>query len=178
MANKNYVCTVCSQTFTRKWRGRVHNDNIHLGSGEIVRLIDYIIGRINGQYLPSDPSNYRRKNRNIYGNSGDKNSFDQMGTSLRSQRYNSYSQHPYDIPNASTSSASDQPQQFQEAIIKMAKLKKILSKCFPPNEVQEDLGVIWSLCLSRGDYSPLDKALKDYGVVDEFRKATDYLGKS
>jgi hypothetical protein len=98
--------------------------------------------------------------------------------SLSSQPYNSGSQYSYDTPNASTSSASDHLLQFQEAIIKTAKLKQILSNSSPPDEVQETLDVIWGFCLRRGDYTPLDKALKDFGVADEFRKARDYLDKS
>ena len=61
----NYVCTVCSQTFTRKYRGKIHNINLHLGMAPIVRLIDYIIGRIEGHYQPSDPLLYRRRNKII-----------------------------------------------------------------------------------------------------------------
>ena len=59
----NYVCTVCSQTFTRKYRGKIHSINLHLGMAPIVRLIDYIIGRIEGHYQPSDPLLYRRRNK-------------------------------------------------------------------------------------------------------------------
>jgi hypothetical protein len=39
----------------------VHRNNIHAGACDIVRLIDYMIGRTNGQYLPGDPSFYRRR---------------------------------------------------------------------------------------------------------------------
>jgi hypothetical protein len=59
----NYVCTVCSQTFTRKYRGKIHSINLHLGVAPIVRLIDYIIGRIEGHYQPSNPLLYRRRNK-------------------------------------------------------------------------------------------------------------------
>ena len=59
----NYVCTVCSQTFTRKYRGKIHNINLHFGMAPIVRLLDYIIGRIEGRYQPGDPLLYRRRNK-------------------------------------------------------------------------------------------------------------------
>ena len=39
----------------------VHNTNLHAGLAKIVRLIDYIIGRSNGEYVQSDPSLYRHK---------------------------------------------------------------------------------------------------------------------
>ena len=57
----NYVCTLCSQTFTRKPSGERHNLNLHSGMAAIVRFIDYIVGRIAGRYQPSNPLVFRRK---------------------------------------------------------------------------------------------------------------------
>ncbi len=59
----SYVCTICSQDFTRKESGRRHNTNLHSGTASIVRSIDYIIGRVSGYYLPSDPLLYRNKKK-------------------------------------------------------------------------------------------------------------------
>jgi hypothetical protein len=59
----NYVCTLCSQTFTRKPSAERHRINFHLGAAPFVRFMDYIIGRIEGRYQPSDPLLYRRKNK-------------------------------------------------------------------------------------------------------------------
>src|SRR5919108_759385 len=59
----NYVCTLCSQTFTRKLSVERHNLNLHSGMAAIVRLIDYIVGRIEGHYHPSNPLIFRRKNK-------------------------------------------------------------------------------------------------------------------
>lgn len=53
------MCTTCSQTFTRKASGTRHNSNLHFGTAEVVRLIDYVIGRSSGQYLPSNPRDFR-----------------------------------------------------------------------------------------------------------------------
>jgi hypothetical protein len=50
------------KTFTRKWRGKTHNLNVHGGSSMIVRMIDYIVRRVNGTYLASDPALFRRRN--------------------------------------------------------------------------------------------------------------------
>ena len=61
----NYVCALCSQTFTRKLSGKRHNINLHLGVAPIVRFMDYIIGRIEGRYRPGDPLLYRRRNMNL-----------------------------------------------------------------------------------------------------------------
>jgi hypothetical protein len=57
----NFVCTVCSETFTRKFGAKRHNDGTHAGTALFVRLIDYVTGRIEGRYQPSDPRLYRKK---------------------------------------------------------------------------------------------------------------------
>jgi hypothetical protein len=59
----NYVCALCSQTFTRKLSGKRHNINLHLGIAPIVRFMDYIIGRIEGRYRPGDPLLYKGRNK-------------------------------------------------------------------------------------------------------------------
>ena len=59
MNKPSYVCTLCSQDFTRKWTGKRHNQNIHFGQSKIVRLIDYIVGRLSGQFFPANPLEYR-----------------------------------------------------------------------------------------------------------------------
>ena len=62
----NYVCTLYSETFTRKPSGERHNLNLHSGMAPIVRFIDYIVGRIEGRYQPSNPLLFRRKNNDIH----------------------------------------------------------------------------------------------------------------
>jgi hypothetical protein len=59
----NYVCTLCSQTFTRKPSAERHRINLHFGTAPIVRVMDYIIGRIESRYKPGDPLLYRRRNK-------------------------------------------------------------------------------------------------------------------
>jgi hypothetical protein len=60
MNEKNWVCTTCSQGFTRKYGADRHIRNLHSGLAKKVRLIDYIIGRLSGTYSPADPSLFRR----------------------------------------------------------------------------------------------------------------------
>jgi hypothetical protein len=59
-----YVCSTCGQDFTRRYNASRHNENIHSNKAEIVRFIEYLIGRMSGKYLPGDPLLYRIKNRN------------------------------------------------------------------------------------------------------------------
>ena len=59
-----YVCCMCSQDFTRRYNANRHNQNIHSNKAQIVRFLEYLIGRISGEYLPADPLSYRLKNGN------------------------------------------------------------------------------------------------------------------
>jgi hypothetical protein len=61
MDSKTYVCALCSQDFTRKYSAHRHNRDLHHGQGTIVRMIDYVIGRIAGKYNPANPLAYRSR---------------------------------------------------------------------------------------------------------------------
>ncbi|MGB7881956.1 MAG: hypothetical protein WBL44_04470 [Nitrososphaeraceae archaeon] len=73
MKFKPYVCTLCSQDFTRKYSGYRHNRDLHNGHSKIVRMVDYVVGRISGQYHPDNPFAYRSKQKqyNPAGNHSD-----------------------------------------------------------------------------------------------------------
>lgn len=45
MSKPLYVCTICSENFTRKSDGDRHNRKFHSGEGQTIGLIDYLIGR-------------------------------------------------------------------------------------------------------------------------------------
>ena len=67
MSRPNYVCTVCSEHFTRKYSAYRHNSSLHGGRSEIVSYIEYIAGRSSGRYLVSHPS-WHRKQRQLQAN--------------------------------------------------------------------------------------------------------------
>ena len=61
MGRQNYVCTTCSEHFTRKYSAKRHNIAVHQNNGgEIVTLVEYIVGRKSGRYQATHPSWYRR----------------------------------------------------------------------------------------------------------------------
>ncbi|HZD34856.1 MAG TPA: hypothetical protein VE130_06595 [Nitrososphaeraceae archaeon] len=68
MKQPSYVCVTCSQSFTRKSSGKRHNLNIHSGMGCIVRFLDYIVGRVKGQYAAADPLSFRKNKGNNFRN--------------------------------------------------------------------------------------------------------------
>jgi len=63
MGRANYVRTICSEHFTRKFSGKRHNYSIHNGSAVIIPYIEYMAGRNSGTYQASHPSWYRRQSR-------------------------------------------------------------------------------------------------------------------
>jgi hypothetical protein len=64
MGKASYICAVCSQDFTRKWSGKRHNQDLHFGTAEIVRVLDYIIGRLSGKYFQANPLERRKRLKN------------------------------------------------------------------------------------------------------------------
>jgi hypothetical protein len=196
MANPNYVCTACSQTFTRKWRGKIHKRDIHEEGSQIVSMIDYIVGRTSGRYLPSDPALFRRKkgSKNRLGNhTEDRKSASGVASDnlSRSNEHavnedkgvlnkNHYGREhfSYFMDTGSPSSISTQQsngssspypiEETQEATIKLAEIKKLASKYRSPREVKDLLSEIMQACLVRGNNNTIDMAL------DSLRKAIAY----
>ncbi len=58
-----YVCTNCGQTFTRRSGAVRHNSNLHLNRGINVQMLEYIIGRCCGRFLPPNQLFNRRFRR-------------------------------------------------------------------------------------------------------------------
>jgi hypothetical protein len=64
MPRPNYVCTTCSEHFTRKYSAKRHNITVHHNNGgDIVTLVEYLVGRKSGRYQASHPSRYRRPSK-------------------------------------------------------------------------------------------------------------------
>jgi hypothetical protein len=96
MGGKTWVCTLCSQDFTRKYSANRHNRDLHQGQSKIVRMIDYVIGRIAGQYQPADPFTYRSSHRH-YGSTrshSDTKAFSFPPTSIAHDSQRKYSSTP------------------------------------------------------------------------------------
>jgi hypothetical protein len=81
MGRPSYVCATCSEHFTRKYSAKRHNENIHNGTAEIVRLIDYLAGRSSGRYMPDNP--FWHKQNNPYHNVGSATIVDSIGDTFK-----------------------------------------------------------------------------------------------
>jgi hypothetical protein len=184
MANPNYVCILCSQTFTRRWRGNVHNINIHGGMSQTVRMVDYIVGRVSGNYLASDPALFRRgraRNRQTASSV----SVNHRDTSYRrahsSSSQEGYFSHSHSNPPSPGSvqqfnpPSPDPVEQMEEATIKMAELKRLAKKYLPPGEVQNTLSLVSRACIDAGNNDPIDMQLKILRRAVELKEAQDYL---
>ena len=67
MGRPTYVCTTCSEHFTRKYSAKRHKITIHQNNGgEIVTLVEYLVGRKIGRYQASHPFWYRRNGKRTH----------------------------------------------------------------------------------------------------------------
>jgi hypothetical protein len=167
MRRPMYVCTTCSEHFTRRYSANRHNDKIHSGMAEIVPYIDYMAGRNSGQYLASQPSRYRSNqrytpsNRNYQGNFGSGTVAD-TGVAPRAEYF---VKGPF-LPNASSYSStttSRQPteagSQFQESNPKIEELRLLLAHYASQEEARQILE--WAkIGLRRGDEKFLNDKLQ------------------
>lgn len=61
----SWVCSICGEGLTRRTSATRHNRNLHSEKARIVRPLEYIIGRVKGEYpIPCDPLSYRRRTIN------------------------------------------------------------------------------------------------------------------
>ena len=61
MGRVTHVCATCAEHFTRKYSATRHNLTIHNSRGEIVPLLEYLVGRKTGRYHASHSSWYRSR---------------------------------------------------------------------------------------------------------------------
>ncbi|HZA42496.1 MAG TPA: hypothetical protein VE504_01855 [Nitrososphaeraceae archaeon] len=75
MSFKNYICVTCAQDFTRKYSAYRHNHVLHQDHGKVVRTLEYMIGRVTGDYIPADPVSFKRERRQRITGGGTSNGF-------------------------------------------------------------------------------------------------------
>jgi hypothetical protein len=171
MGRPSYVCATCSEHFTRKYSAKRHNNNLHNGTAEIVRLIDYLAGRSSGQYKPDNPFWY--KHNNPYDNIASKTVADNVGDAFQ-PRYIPQ-QKPLGISQNYTSPTSRPMARMNEGfgtglspvnILKIGELKRLVNKypryCTNPDGIIK-LAVYNSI---NGDNNLLDDKLEQLRSLD------------
>jgi hypothetical protein len=66
MGRVTHVCATCAEHFTRRYSARRHNLTVHNGRGEIVPLLEYLVGKSSGRYHASHPSWYRGSENRVH----------------------------------------------------------------------------------------------------------------
>jgi hypothetical protein len=62
MSKPNWACSGCGMYSSRRWSVERHILNLHDGSGNVVRFVDYLVGRKSGFYLPKFSPIFVKKN--------------------------------------------------------------------------------------------------------------------
>jgi hypothetical protein len=172
MGRPSYVCTVCSEHFTRKYSAKRHNENLHNGAAEIVKLIDYLAGRSSGQYMPNNPFWY--KHYNPYHNFGSATVADTIGDTFQSryipqqtplgisQNYTSPTSRPMARMDEGLGTALS-----QETMLKIEQLKRLVHKYRQYQDTDPNVIVEWAVyCSINGDNTFLDEKLAQLRSID------------
>jgi len=172
MVRITWVCATCGEHFTRKYSATRHNNNLHAGNGQIVRLLDYIVGRASGQYLPSDPRTRKNHNPLIHdytprwpskpvSQAGASN--DRPYPANNNDSNNMYENsdpffYCYPTPNT-INNADDKPaNKVQDRIQKYDEIRTLVAKYYIPEAVENTLAVVRGY-MNLGDDRLLDEQL-------------------
>ena len=180
----NYVCSTCSETFTRKASGLRHNLNLHFGTASVVRLIDYVIGRSSGQYLQSDPREFalvkRQKKfvpraKKILGDLDDY-SFLQR---LENGKQDSFSRNEEEIPflldldktSKRVALSKDTLDDYEIARAELAMIEQMLTHFYSKQIAQDTIRTLINISNVRGNYSAIHDALERHrkNIQNQFR---------
>lgn len=146
--HKTWVCTICSQSFTRNSSAKRHDINLHEGNADYVRYIDYEIGRIQGKYYQNDPALYKKKSFN-YNNLNLHTSKQSLNISSERTKL-SLDDHKYFNLNSFSYSNNDESSQTASFFDKSEEIMKIVNQI---NNIAKDvwpeslikLATIWLL---------------------------------
>jgi cell division protein FtsN len=136
MGRPNYVCTTCSEHFTRKYSAKRHNITVHHNNvGEIVTLVEYLIRRSSGKYQASDPSWYRRssKEKRIHNFGHTTTVADSVEDALRTRALQRQQQGQYQYHQQSLEKQERHHRQQQEQSVSQSIPQKAIQDQPPPD---------------------------------------------
>src|SRR5947209_5983734 len=187
MAAINWVCSSCAKHFSRRYTANRHDRNLHEGKGNIVSILDYVVGRMSGQFQSKNPLESRRDKQNglLFGSKTANNNFgpkviaDSMnGASgcqnvIPRQPTNTNSTHDSDkkgspyphlwdfslLPTKPDKTA-DEPRLdiYKQATAKLAEIEQLLRPFTPPDFVRNVITQLTEICNATGNYDILDEA--------------------
>jgi hypothetical protein len=180
MGRITWVCATCSQPFTRRTSATRHDNNKHRGQAEIVRLLEYIVGRGTGRYVCSKSLSYGDHQKWQVHNSnrgfGLATVADSAGARFISgngpqepQRGNMYKPPHYSATPMMGPAYSDDQLRAQEIGLKIKELKRLVIKYqeYLPNA---DGIINWAIhCSSKSDTKFLDEKLAQLHTMEASR---------
>jgi hypothetical protein len=153
MSRPNYVCTICSEHFTRKYSAKRHNLKIHDNRSEIVSYIEYMAGRSSGRYLASHPSWYRKPRQLQANRSYPSENHTIADSSFRPQIL--LQPYPAALPNSQTATIQE----------KLDELRILAAKFSFPQDARKILE--WAnIRLRQGDEGFLNNKLEQLRMLD------------
>jgi hypothetical protein len=196
MGRVTHVCATCAEHFTRRYSATRHNLTIHSNRGEIVSLLEYLVGRSSGRYRPSHPSLYRRRRREKRNHPfvhATAVAADSMGDPFRHRglqgQYHHYSQYqqqasspsistPSLLPPATQDVSPSQPVNTindhgtlsQETMLKIQELKRLVygNHLYCP-DLDEYIKSIIYLC-NDGNNTFLDEKLEELRMINNLMR--------
>jgi hypothetical protein len=197
-----WVCSMCSQNFTRRSSAKRHNYNLHSGNAVIVRPFEYIIGILKGKFPPgTDPLFFRRKNlkymrRQNADNDGvyshDNVSWPPQNKTASRNDYDNNYNHGMPSPNSSPArpflATSFEP--FHSELLdekqfgysndhlgrnsKLEELQNLLKKHYSYDDAQDALALAYAQLYNERDEDSLDKTLTHLREIDRKSKPGPY----
>jgi hypothetical protein len=179
MGRITWVCATCTEHFTRKYSASRHNKNLHFGNGQIVRLLDYIVGRASGLYLPSDPRTSKNHNPFIHdytskqqskpvsqGIASNNRPYPAANSNTTNMYENSHLFHfHYPTPNPISNANDKPPDKVQDRIRKYEELRTFVRKYYTVEGAEKTLKVA-SWYLTHGDGRLIDEQLAKFRKLE------------
>ena len=180
MVRITWVCVACSQPFTRRTSATRHNNIKHNGHGEIVPLLEYIVGRGTGRYMPGNPLSYGRDQKwqtrlahNSNSGFGLATVADSIGDRFmpgngpqEPPRGNMYKPSIHSTTSMLGSAYTDNQLRAQEMGLKIEELKRLVIKY--QEYLENPVGLLkWAIqCSNKGDTKFLDERLAQLHTME------------
>jgi hypothetical protein len=163
-----WICSICGQGLTRKSTAKRHNNNLHLGAALLVRPYEYIIGRLNGTFSPSDPSLFRRKKNvsdSIYQQQSVKKSNELKATVYTQSGAAPLHVQPSHILVNNVQAPTDM-EKMTDIMLKLPEFKILVNKHLPPYEARQIIANAVYLASQGNSKVFLDKYLEALRNID------------
>jgi hypothetical protein len=152
------MCTACTQEFTRLSTAKRHNINLHRSEGYIVRILEYIIGTLEGRYPRPEPLLHKHRNRMST------KEYYQLNLNYTTQ-FNPFAEVPSpksylsQVTNTTFNNRPSSYNKLQEALSKVLEIRKLLSKYLSPQKIKVILAGAWSTYIGTRDCALIDENL-------------------